>query len=152
MSPEQLARGQQRTRELDETLRQVENSRDMAELLRLETKLKVLDNASELRGLLFDGDNWGDLYFLWSLERMAVIYDLKKVGYVDWHEWGTDVILKAQTADGSWKERFPGLPDTCFALLFLKRANIVKDLTDKLRGAMAQAGVQQQPPAPGKRE
>jgi hypothetical protein len=148
VSPEQLARGQQRTRELEETLRQAENTRDPAEILRLAEKLKVLDNASELRGLLFDGDNWGDLYFLWSLERMAVIYDLKKVGDVDWHEWGTDIILKAQAPDGSWRERFPGLPDTCFALLFLKRANIVKDLTDKLRGTLAQAGIQQPPAAP----
>ena len=65
------------------------------------------DKAPELRGMFFDGDNLGDLYFLWSLERMAVIYDLKKVGDVDWHEWGTDIILEHQEEDGSWQERFP---------------------------------------------
>jgi len=152
VSPEQLERGRERTREMEETLRQLEDSRDPAEIQRLAQKMATLDNARELRGLLFGGDNWGDLYFLWSLERMAVIYDLKKVGEFDWHEWGTDIILQAQTPDGSWKERFPGLPDTCFALLFLKRANIVKDLTDKLRGALVQAGGQPRPPANGNKK
>jgi hypothetical protein len=41
--------------------------------------------------------------------------------------------VASQKADGSWDDRFPGVPDTCFALLFLKRANLVKDLTDTLR-------------------
>jgi len=112
----------------------------------------ALDNARELQGIIFGGDTWGDLYFLWSLERMAVIYDLKTIGDVDWHEWGVDVILQQQQEDGSWKERFPGVPDTCFALLFLKRANLAKDLTDKLRGVGAQPGVQQQPRTPGKKD
>ncbi|HEV3443682.1 MAG TPA: hypothetical protein VG099_03510, partial [Gemmataceae bacterium] len=153
VAADDLARGRERTREMEETLRKIEDCRDPAELEKLHEKMKKLDNAAELRGLLFGGDNWGDLYFLWSLERMAVIYDLKKVGDVDWHEWGIDIILRAQTPDGSWQERFPGLPDTCFALLFLKRANIVKDLTDKLRGALVQAGGQRPPAAPpGKRE
>jgi hypothetical protein len=153
VSAEDFARKQQHTLDLEEALDQFETSQDPAEKQRLSLKIAILDNATQLRGLLFDGDNWGDLYFLWSLERMAVIYDLKTIAEVDWHEWGTDVILRAQKRDGSWSERFPGVPDTCFALLFLKRANIVKDLTDKLRGVLTQAGAGQPPASPpGKRE
>jgi hypothetical protein len=94
-----------------------------------------LSQASNLRGIYVDGDHWGNLYFLWSVERMAVIYDLKDVEGTDWYRWGSQIILTTQQADGSWAERFSGVPDTCFALLFLKRANVVKDLTDKLRRA-----------------
>ena len=59
-----------------------------------------------------------------------------------------------QNPDGSWRERFPGVPDTCFALLFLQRANIVKDLTDKLRQARRLAAAAQpgRPAPQGRKE
>jgi hypothetical protein len=95
-------------------------------------RLKQIEGNSA-NGLLIRADAWGDLYFLWSLQRTATIYDLKKVAGVDWYDWGSEIIVTAQKSDGSWEDRFPGVPDTCFALLFLKRANLVKDLTDKLR-------------------
>ena len=85
------------------------------------------------KGSLIAAQGWGDLYCLWSLERMAVVYDLKTVAGKDWYAWGSDIIMNAQSADGSWHEAFPGVPDTCFALLFLKRVNIVQDLTAQLR-------------------
>ncbi|MCI0378796.1 MAG: hypothetical protein L0215_14405 [Gemmataceae bacterium] len=84
-------------------------------------------------GTIFGADSWGDLYFLWSIERVAMIYELKKIGGKDWYAWGSGIIVAHQKQDGSWEDRFPGVPDTCFALLFLKRANLFKDLTDKLR-------------------
>jgi hypothetical protein len=69
-------------------------------------------------------------YFLWSLERMAVVYGLKTVGNRDWYAWGTRVLLARQTADGGWEEQYhPVNIDTCFALLFLRRANLATDLT-----------------------
>src|SRR5439155_489549 len=30
----------------------------------------------------------GNLYFLWSVERVAVLYNLKTVGERDWYTWG----------------------------------------------------------------
>jgi len=49
--------------------------------------------------------------------------------------------MEAQQPDGSWSEKhshsFGPLIDTPFALLFLKRANIAKDLTLKLRETIA---------------
>src|SRR5262249_53995822 len=119
---------------MEDVMRQLETASDF-DKLPLALKLREFDRPDKLRGIYFDGDNWGDLSFLWSLERMAVIYDLKLVDGKDWYAWGSEIILKHQGDDGSWSERFPGVPDTCFALLFLKRANVVKDLTDKLRQA-----------------
>jgi hypothetical protein len=114
-------------------------------------KLIPLDNDNLAKGIFFEADAWGDLYFLWSVERVAVIYGLEKFQGKDWYNWGKEIILKNQKPDGSWKERFPGVPDTCFALLFLRRANIVKDLTDKLRRLSAFLGIGrpgQRPPLP----
>ena len=84
-------------------------------------------------------DAYGDLYFLWALERMAVILDLEKIGDEDWHSWGTQIILASQKGDGRWSE-LPDpardVPGTCFALLFLMRANLFPELTDKLELAL----------------
>jgi hypothetical protein len=78
-------------------------------------------------------DNY--FYFLFSLERMAVLYDLKKIGKTDWYAWGAEDLLGTQAADGSWPAHYKEWnADTCFALLFLKRANIAQDLTDLVRG------------------
>jgi hypothetical protein len=90
-------------------------------------------------GGIFQADAWGDLYFLWSVERLGMIYDRPSIGGKDWYEWGYPIVMKAQNADGSWDERHGRLVDSCFALLFLKRANIAKDLTDKLRDLLARA-------------
>jgi hypothetical protein len=83
---------------------------------------------------LIDADAHGDLYCLWSIERVAVLYDLKTITGKDWYAWGADVLVEHQDKkDGSWNDTFPGVPDTCFALLFLKRTNVAQDLTAKLR-------------------
>ncbi len=84
-----------------------------------------------------------EMYFLWSLERVAVLYQLKKIVDKDWYRWGFTMLRKNQQGDGSWHaHRGHGtnpLVDTCFALLFLQRANLVKDLTDKLATLNASA-------------
>ncbi len=103
--------------------------------------IEKLDTDELATGIYFGGDAWGDLYLLWSMERVAVIYGLDKINGKDWYGWGKEIILDNQERDGSWRERFPGVPDTCFALLFLKRANIAKDLTDKLQRLTAMLGI-----------
>ncbi len=74
----------------------------------------------------------GDLYFLWSVERVGVIYGLTTIVTTDWYAWGAPLIVDHQSTDGSWSNGHGPLPDTCFALLFLKRVNVAKDLTKKL--------------------
>jgi hypothetical protein len=104
-------------------------------------RIQDLDKAPLLKGTYFNADAWGDLYFLWSVERVGVIFDLKTIGGKDWFGWGAEIILNNQQKDGSWRDRFAGIPDTCFALLFLRRVNIAKDLTDKFRQAAAGLGI-----------
>ncbi len=74
-------------------------------------------------------------YFLWSLERVAVAYGLKTIGQKDWYGWGVRALLRTQGGDGSWRGACAlGGADTCFALLFLRRANLAPDLSAELKG------------------
>src|SRR5262249_16931362 len=84
-------------------------------------------------GQLVGANAHGDLYYLGSIERGAVAYDLKLIGGKDWYAWGAGVLVDSQKKDGSWSDSFPGTVDTCFALLFLKRTNVAQDLTAKLK-------------------
>lgn len=77
-----------------------------------------------------------NLYFLWTVERCGVLFNRRQIGGKDWYRWGVELLLDHQHNDGSWSNGgYPGslpIADTCFALLFLKRANLAKDLTKKL--------------------
>jgi hypothetical protein len=79
----------------------------------------------------------GGLYYLWAMERVAVLYDIQKLGKKDWHLWGAEILICHQRGDGSWDldggyhGQHPVL-NTCFALLFLKRANLTPDLSKRL--------------------
>jgi hypothetical protein len=73
-------------------------------------------------------------YFLWSLERAAVAYGLDSIGGKDWYTWGADFLVADQEKDGSWQGVHGEYgADTCFALLFLRRADLAKDLSSKMR-------------------
>jgi hypothetical protein len=78
-----------------------------------------------------------DYYYLWSVQRVGVLYDLDLIEDKDWYAWGCKAVLPRQKNDGSWADAYfygnSPVVDTCFALLFLKRANLAKDLTDKLQ-------------------
>jgi hypothetical protein len=110
-----------------------------------------------------------DVYYLWSLERTAVLFDLPEVGDRDWYRWGAEILLTNQTERGDWAAWDRGPPNayptygpvanTCFALLFLKRAHLTKDLTARLPfkpaalnasvQARLQSGFPTQPASPG---
>lgn len=83
-----------------------------------------LDNISRVGDTIVGVDARDSLYFLWSLERMAVIYDLKRIGKREWYPWAAELLVESQRADGLWRN----LVDTCFALLILKRSNFAADL------------------------
>ena len=65
-------------------------------------------------------------YYLYALERAGILYDTAFIGNKDWYFDGARVILAAQKPDGSWAESAQSTMrpswDTCFAVLFLKRA------------------------------
>ncbi len=61
-------------------------------------------------------------YYLYGLERAGILGHARFIGPHDWYEDGAWLLLDAQATDGSWRRG--GLVDTCFALLFLKRATV----------------------------
>jgi hypothetical protein len=83
-----------------------------------------------------------EMYYLWSVERVAVLFQLRKIGEEDWYHWGMDRLVKQQRQDGGWAGAgySNDVVDTCFALLFLQRINLAEDLTDKLRELEALVG------------
>jgi hypothetical protein len=76
-----------------------------------------------------------NLYFLWSVERVGVLCGVKTIGGTDWYRWGAGLLLPTQRLDGSWLGRGSGgypVADTSFALLFLKRSDLLPDLRKQL--------------------
>ncbi len=64
------------------------------------------------------GEEWY-YYYLYGLERAGMLYGTEIIGSHRWYREGAEQILKDQKDDGSWGG---GVVDTCFAILFLKRA------------------------------
>ncbi|MBL8797476.1 MAG: hypothetical protein JNM56_26485 [Planctomycetia bacterium] len=83
-------------------------------------------------------------YFLWSLERVALAYNLETIVGKDWYGWGSELLLASQGADGTWRgdyaDAYGPVIDTCFSLLFLRRVNLTRDLSATLKGHMADPG------------
>jgi hypothetical protein len=63
-------------------------------------------------------------YYLYAIERAGMLYDTALIGNHDWYLDGARELLAAQRPDGSWNASHFNKPtwDTCFAILFLKRA------------------------------
>jgi hypothetical protein len=98
----------------------------------------VAASAKEKQGaLVLEGGIQGfhDLYFYWSLECVCVIYGIEKLGGVDWYETGAHTLVTRQAANGLWTTGGSYGPEvnTSFALLFLLRSNLVRDLSGKVQ-------------------
>ncbi len=77
-----------------------------------------------------------DLYFLWTVERVGMLYDLPTIGNKEWYRWGAEILVGNQAPTGNWANGIyhgnnPTI-DTCLALLFLKRANMTAELAKLL--------------------
>ncbi|MDB5307533.1 MAG: hypothetical protein JWO38_1735 [Gemmataceae bacterium] len=112
------------------------DARDLAVQAGMANLGAVLNGHTQAGGLLGNGGRMGerDLYFLWSLERVGVIFGVDKIGAVDWYAHGADAIVRSQTQDGSWNGASYGVePCTAFAILFLTKANVARDLSSKVQ-------------------
>jgi hypothetical protein len=115
----------------------------------------VGDATGEMKGRPAVKDS-GGLYFFWAMERIAVLYDLRTLGNKDWYRWGAEILVSNQRGDGSWSDDggYPGqtpILNTCFALLFLKRANLTPDLSRRLAvdsSALTDAPIKEEPTPP----
>jgi len=68
-------------------------------------------------------------YYLYGLERVGTVSGFEEFAGRRWYKEGAEYLIKMQAADGSWKSASPlqtaltdQVTDTCFAILFLKRA------------------------------
>jgi hypothetical protein len=103
------------------------------------------------------GPKGDEYYSLWAIERVGVAYDLRTIGDQDWYSWGAEFLLGQQDTTGGWthvgeptnvgrqghryRSRYAaGGVDTCFALLFLRQANLSRDLTVSLTGRAPDPG------------
>lgn len=78
-------------------------------------------------------DTQRDYYALWSVERVGMVYSLQSLGGLPWYKLGAALLLRHQQPTGFWKARYAPEVDTCFALLYLKRADLLPDLATVLR-------------------
>jgi len=91
-------------------------------------------------------------YYLYGIERLAAIADGRElIGPHDWYDAGARHLIEVQEKDGRWRTAH----DTCFALLFLRRAtfttmdraprNVVGDVEVKTEAPLAKAPLRKVP-------
>ena len=79
-------------------------------------------------------DAGSDIYYLWSLERVCVALGMRKLEGLDWYAAASSELLRRQMPNGSWPDgRWGKLPDTCLALLVLRKANLAFELDRVLK-------------------
>ncbi|HZE96742.1 MAG TPA: prenyltransferase/squalene oxidase repeat-containing protein [Planctomycetota bacterium] len=59
-----------------------------------------------------------NIYYLYGVERAGMLYGTDLIGTKDWYDDGAEWLIEHQAENGSWRN----VTDTCFAILFLKRA------------------------------
>lgn len=78
------------------------------------------------------GESAWHFYYLYGLERVGAFFGLAEIGGHDWYREGAGELLRAQRAEGGWwidgRLSWPPAPmataNTCFALLFLRKATL----------------------------
>jgi hypothetical protein len=93
---------------------------------RAETRIAVRDALAWMQeNLDVSGNPRGSpvwhYYFLYGLERMGILAHTRFLGKTDWYKEGADYLLYEQEPDGAWDAG--QTVNTCFGLLFLKRAS-----------------------------
>ena len=64
-------------------------------------------------------------YYLYGLERVGALAPIELVGGHDWYAEGASFLVRGQAPQGHWGSTLGGgHPQTCFALLFLRRATM----------------------------
>jgi hypothetical protein len=112
--------------------------------IRVATAFAILyEEIGVPRGQMTTPAPLNDYYFLWSVERVGILYRLPTIGDKDWYRWGAEILVTNQTRDGGWPLEMGNLSlgrpttygrtlNTAFALLFLTHSNPMKDLVPKL--------------------
>lgn len=72
-------------------------------------------------------------YYLYGLERMGALAGVRQLGEHDWYDEGSAYLLQLQRANGAWQNG-TDLSETCFALLFLRRATLAQERRGPVTG------------------
>jgi hypothetical protein len=70
-------------------------------------------------------------YYLYALERAGMLFGTETIGTHEWYPEGAKVLIELQGANGAWKSTV----ETCFAILFLKRATRPLDVATHSAGS-----------------
>lgn len=91
--------------------------------------MKAKDYIARFMSQSFNPDHH-TVYFLWTLERVCMIYGYSQFNGIEWYDWGARVLIGLQGQNGAWHGDFVSGPncETAWALLFLRKANLVADL------------------------
>lgn len=83
-------------------------------------------------------------YYLYSLERAAALAGVEKLGKRDWYAEGAAFLMDSQAGDGAWSSPSGAyqVQETCFAILFLRRATH-RDVETPSSGAKSPAPAEQ---------
>ncbi|MBI2921007.1 MAG: hypothetical protein HYY18_07980 [Planctomycetes bacterium] len=106
------------------------------------------DLVARIEKGIFDGLAWIDAnwtvdhnpgghrshyYYLYGLERVGILGNIELIGANAWYVQGAQHLVKAQKDDGHWNSGTELEPadvlDSCFALLFLKKATMPVGVT-----------------------
>ncbi|KAF0241350.1 MAG: prenyltransferase/squalene [Planctomycetota bacterium] len=112
------------------------------------SKLWTKGLAAAVDRAIYDGLAWIDLhytvddnpgavrshfYYLYGVERLGTLGNFEKIGAHAWYVDGAKLLVAKQAAGGEWNTHTEIEPcdiiDTCFALLFLKRATVPVGVT-----------------------
>ncbi|MBI4567831.1 MAG: hypothetical protein HY719_05475, partial [Planctomycetes bacterium] len=90
------------------------------------TWLRASFSVTTNPGLAYSSHHY---YYLYGLERAGVLAARQWIGPFDWYYEGAEFLLDAQRSDGAWAPSESSQPayypdQTCFAILFLKRATV----------------------------
>lgn len=94
--------------------------------------------AAFVLGAPGNGHGRNDFYFLWSLERVSVIYGVETIGQINWYDAVSTTLVATQANDGSWEAGgYDPEVNTAFAVLILCRSNLARDLSGKVQNDIA---------------
>jgi hypothetical protein len=103
---------------------------------------KALDRVGFWADRSITGSDTYHFYYVWSVERLGVLLGRDVFGKTVWFDKGADDLIAKQKPDGSWgmpqdqpggqESHYKYGPDICFALLFLKKANLGSEVTKLL--------------------